>query len=193
MRRTVSSGEEDATGSDGPADRSSGLRAAAGTALTYAEVGATSGRLPPGYRHVRRSSGVGQGAAAFDLAAERLLRWDVHRGAGLGVEATAARAVLGSTVVLRLPIGPLRLTAPCRVVAVVDEPRRRGFAYGTLPGHPESGEERFLVTLDDAGRVRLGITAFSRPSTWWARLGAPVSRRVQDRVTDRYLAVLGSG
>ena len=36
------------------------------------------------------------------------------------------------------------LQAPCRVVYVIDEPDIRGFAYGTLPGHPESGEERFV-------------------------------------------------
>jgi uncharacterized protein (UPF0548 family) len=36
-------------------------------------------------------------------------------------------------------LGPIRV--PCRVVYVLDEPERRGFAYGTLPGHPESGEE----------------------------------------------------
>lgn len=32
-------------------------------------------------------------------------------------------------------IGPLRRQAPCRIVYVVDEPRR-GFACGTLPGQP---------------------------------------------------------
>lgn len=41
--------------------------------------------------------------------------------------------------------GPLRLRAPCRVVYTVTESRRRGFAYGTLPGHPECGEEAFVI------------------------------------------------
>jgi uncharacterized protein (UPF0548 family) len=41
----------------------------------------------------------------------------------------------------------------------VDEPGRRGFAYGTLPGRPETGEEAFVVekTNDD---VYLVIRAF---------------------------------
>ena len=37
------------------------------------------------------------------------------------------------------PIGPLTAVAVCRIVAVVDEPDRYGFAYGTLPGHTERG------------------------------------------------------
>ena len=58
-------------------------------------------------------------------------------------------------------LGPVR--APCRVVYVVDEPDRRGFAYGTLPGHAESGEELFLVRYDPAtDEVYAEVTAFSR-------------------------------
>lgn len=164
------------------------LAAAAQTDPTYPEIGASAGTMPTGYRHVRRSRGIGTGTAAFEGAAQRLLGWDVHRAAGLDVEATASSAIAGSTVVLRLGIGPLRVFAPCRVVVVVDEPRRKGFAYGTLPGHPETGEELFVVTRGADDQVDIHITAFSRPSTWWARVGGPVSRRTQDRITDRYIA-----
>lgn len=69
-------------------------------------------------------------------------------------------------------------------------PGRRGFAYGTLPGHPECGEERFCVEWRDDDTVALNIVAFSRPATWWARAGAPVARLVQRRITDRYLRAL---
>jgi uncharacterized protein (UPF0548 family) len=74
-----------------------------------------------------------------------------------------------------------------RVVYVVDEDRRRGFAYGTLPGHPESGEESFVVEHLEDDTVRFAITAFSHPATLLAKLGGPVSRLVQSRVTNRYL------
>ncbi len=166
------------------------LTASAQADPTYPEIGASAGLLPSGYRHVRRSRGIGTGAAAFETAAEQLLSWNVHRQAGLDVETTNSSAVLGSTVVLGVGIGPLRVFAPCRVVAVVDEPRRRGFAYGTLPGHPETGEELFVVSrgLDD--QVEIHISAFSRPSTWWARMGGPVTRWVQDLMTDRYVTAL---
>jgi uncharacterized protein (UPF0548 family) len=59
---------------------------------------------------------------------------------------------------------------------------RFGFAYGTLPGHAESGEERFLVEWDRTGdAVRYDVLAFSRPRHPLARLGYPLTRRAQRR------------
>jgi uncharacterized protein (UPF0548 family) len=74
------------------------------------------------------------------------------------------------------------------VVYVVDEPDRRGFAYGSLPGHAVSGEEMFGVRYDPAdGAVYSEVVAFSRPATWWSRLGSPVLALAQRVVTVRYL------
>lgn len=87
-------------------------------------------------------------------------------------------------------IGRLRLWAPCEVVAIVDEPRRRGFVYGTLPGHPARGEEAFTVVHEPNDRVVLHIVAFSKPANLFFALGAPVSRLVQGFVTRRYLRAL---
>jgi uncharacterized protein (UPF0548 family) len=72
----------------------------------------------------------------------------------------------------------------------VSEPGRRGFAYGTLPGHPESGEEAFVVTMQDDGNVALTVTAFSRPASLAARMAGPVAAAVQSHITNRYLSVL---
>lgn len=157
---------------------------------TYPEVGATRGELPSGYHHVRAARVIGTGPEVFQAAAEALLRFEAQRRAGVRVNASASRAALGTTVTLSLGVGPLRLSAPCEVVYVVEEPRRRGFAYGTLPGHPESGEERFLVEHRPDDVVTFEIVAFSRPATWWSRLGGPVSRGVQAWVTRRYLRAL---
>ncbi len=172
----------------GQTEWSDRLRAAVRAALTYPEIGASAGTLPARYRHVRRSREIGSGGAVFDAAAQRLLGWDVHRRAGLDVEATSPTATLGSTVVMRLSVGRVRLVFPCRVVLALDEPHRKGFAYGTLPGHPEVGEELFAVTRDDDDRVRVEVCAFSRPGTWWLRWGNQVGTRVQDWMTDRYVA-----
>jgi uncharacterized protein (UPF0548 family) len=156
----------------------------AGLPLTYAEVGATAGPLPAGYHHVQRSAVIGHGRHRFQEAADKGMRWGMLRGAGLRVEATTAVAAVGSQVIVQL--GPVR--APCRVVYVVDEPVRRGFAYGTLPGHAESGEERFVVRYDPAAdEVYAEVTAFSRHATWWSRLGSPVTSVAQRVVTDPYL------
>jgi uncharacterized protein (UPF0548 family) len=63
----------------------------------------------------------------------------------------------------------------------ITEPRRFGFAYGTLPGHVESGEERFLIELADDDSVWYDILAFSRPNHFLTRLGYPFVRRLQKR------------
>jgi len=66
-------------------------------------------------------------------------------------------------------------------VYVVDEATRFGFAYGTLPDHAESGEERFLVERTADGVVWYDIRVFSRPNQFLARLVAPLARHLQDQ------------
>lgn len=162
------------------------------TGLTYPEVGATAGELPPGYHHVRRSAPLGQGVEVFRRASTALMNWDMHRTVGLTIDAASRPVELGADVCLGWSVGPVRLAVPCRVVRVVDDVDTRGFAYGTLPGHPERGEESFLVHLDHTGAVTLEIRAFSRPDRWWSRLAAPAARVVQRRITNRYLDALVS-
>jgi len=159
-------------------------------ALTYPEAGATAAALPAGYHHVRMRRQIGAGQDDFATAAAAVLAWRAHTGAGLRVAASSPTAEPGSVVVLGLGAGPFRLQAPCRVVYVLDEPRRHGFAYGTLPGHPEIGEESFVVGLAPDDTVFFSITAFSRPATAVARLAGPAGGYVQRAITRRYLRAL---
>lgn len=134
--------------------------------FTYEEVGLTrNGTLPRGYGILRRSTDVGSGAERFERAAHAVLGWDMHRRAGLRVRPSDEQVIEGSVAVVRVGVGRLGVDAPVRVVYVVDEPDRKGFAYGTLPGHPESGEEAFVVELHADDTVAFTITAFSRPAT----------------------------
>ncbi|MBD0860139.1 DUF1990 domain-containing protein [Gordonia sp. zg691] len=158
--------------------------------LTYPEVGATAGELPAGYHHLRRSRVVGAGRDCFAAAGQRILEWDMHRRAGIDVEATTPPAASGLVVGMRLGLGRVGVTARCRVVEIIDTPRERGFAYGTLAGHPEIGEERFWVQLRDDDTVVAHVVGFSRPGKWFTRIGGPVGRLVQSRITDRYLDAL---
>lgn len=96
----------------------------------------------------------------------------------------------GMTAVLRVPFGPFHVKAPIRIVYVVDEPHRKGFGYGTLHGHPQSGEEAFLVERRDDGTVWFVLRAFSRPSNAFYRIGYPVLQMQQNRFTKRYLRSL---
>ena len=98
--------------------------------------------------------------------------------------------VNGMTAELTIHVRPFTVKAPVRVVYVIDEPTRVGFAYGTMVGHPASGEESFIVDKRDDDSVWLSIRAFSRPSTWKYRLVWPVMRLQQKRFTQRYLKAL---
>ncbi len=68
-----------------------------------------------------------------------------------------------------------------RIVYVVDEPRRYGFAYGTLPEHAESGEERFMVEWEDDDAVWYEVLALSRERHVLAKAAFPLSRMLQAR------------
>jgi len=89
--------------------------------------------------------------------------------------------VLRTTVL----VGPWWIDAPVRVIEVIDTSTAAGFTYGTLPGHPENGEERFLVRLDSDGTVRAEIRAFSRPGRWFSRVAGPAGRHIQRTTTQR--------
>jgi uncharacterized protein (UPF0548 family) len=162
----------------------------AGAPFTYAEVGATlDGAMPPGYHHLLREAPLGTGRDAFMRASNALMRWDMHRGSHLRV-AGLGPAAQGETVLLGLAALGVALVVPCRVVYVIDEPSRQGFGYGTLPGHPEQGEESFVVSLAPDDRVGLTITAFSRPGHPLIRAAGPVGRAVQSRMTTSYQRAL---
>jgi uncharacterized protein (UPF0548 family) len=96
----------------------------------------------------------------------------------------------GDTALLRWLFWPARI--PARVVYVIDEPDRKGFAYGTLPGHPERGEEAFVVERRADDSVWLVIRAFSRPSNAFFWVTYPALRMMQAIFTARYeRALLG--
>ncbi|RIQ31221.1 DUF1990 family protein [Jiangella rhizosphaerae] len=154
--------------------------------FTYPEVGATrdGGPLPAGYHHVRVRERVGHGRAAFAAVVEGVVTFDLHRSIGLRVVTSQPRAAVGVRVTSTLA-GVLRI--PCEVVWVLDEDRRGGYAYGTLPGHPERGEESFVIELDENDDVWFTVTAFSRAAAWYARLGGPLTRAAQAVATRRYV------
>lgn len=156
--------------------------------LTYRQPGATAGTAQPsGYHHDRTAVPLGTGVGLWDAAKQALVGWKAHENAGVAVAPTGAPLSPGTVVTATARVGPLWVVAPCRIVYVTDEPDRFGFAYGTLPGHPEEGEEAFHVVLAPDGALLFEIVAFSRPAALLARLGGPISRGVQRRATRRYL------
>jgi uncharacterized protein (UPF0548 family) len=82
----------------------------------------------------------------------------------------------------------------CRVIYTLEEEGqtyRYGFAFGTLPGHVEEGEERFIVEWNcESNEVAYELFAFARPKSLLARIGYPFVRSVQRRfATDSFEAM----
>ncbi|MET9802510.1 DUF1990 domain-containing protein [Streptomyces sp. NPDC006368] len=143
--------------------------------FSYPEVGATRARpLPRGYHHLHHETRIGQGRETFAAAGAAVTTWRMHRASGARVRAGSVRAETGAGVEIAVGLGALCLRAPCEVVWAVYEERRTGFAYGTRLGHPESGEEAFVVDRREDGSVWFTVTAFSRPARWYTRIAGPV-------------------
>jgi uncharacterized protein (UPF0548 family) len=169
--------------------RAADLDRLAAAPFTYPEVGATrAGPLPTGYALGRREAVVGRGRAVFERATAAVFDWRMQKTVGLRVRASGPATEAGTVVVLTAGLRRLGYDIPCRVVWARTDGDEQGFAYGSLPGHPESGEESFLATLRPDGAVVFTTRVFSRLASPLARLGGPVSRAVQAAALDRYVA-----
>lgn len=149
--------------------------------FTYAEVGATNATPPTGYTVDHNRIQLGSGAATYDRAVDALKHW---RQFDLGWVTIAPRGVpieVGATVAVKArAFGTWSLNAS-RVVYTINESRRFGFAYGTLPDHVERGEERFLIEWLPDDSVWYDIHAFSRPQHPLVKLSRPLARMLQKR------------
>ena len=96
----------------------------------------------------------------------------------------------GMTAKLAIKAGPFSVVAPVRVVYMIDEANKVGFAYGTMDGHPESGEISFIVEKLEDDSVWLTIRSFSQPSTLKYKLVTPYLRYQQAKMTKQYLRAL---
>jgi uncharacterized protein (UPF0548 family) len=158
---------------------------------TYSDIGATlAGKQPDGFHHDRYETLLGQGHESFQRAVTGLKTWKAHRLPGMGVFPDHQKIITGATVVVTLGTPIVALAVPCRIVSVIDGQTRWGFAYGTLPGHPEQGEEAFIVSMSPDQTVRFEIEAFSRSGDPLVRLSGPIGRGIQKGGTGGYLRAL---
>jgi uncharacterized protein (UPF0548 family) len=117
--------------------------------FTYPSVGATeNGGHPSGFLVDHNRIHLGAGQATFDAAKRALCEWQHYRFDWIELHRPDVDPEPAQTVgVLARALG-LWVLNVCRVVYVLEEIQRVhrfAFAYGTLPEHAESGEERFQV------------------------------------------------
>jgi uncharacterized protein (UPF0548 family) len=176
-------------------------RELAGRRPNYAPVGATRPEdelwtsRPPGFGSYERSVRIGVGQAAWTSASSAVLAWGVKTRSGFAVEpgpGIGHRVEVGGDYWLIASLGPFSVREPVRVVAVVEDADRCGFAYGTLDGHPVSGEEAFIVQRARDGTVSLTLRSVTRaPAGRW-RFAFPGVLIAQRWFRFRYLRALRS-
>ncbi|KZM74613.1 DUF1990 family protein [Nocardia terpenica] len=169
-------------------------------ALTYGPAGATRPEDPrwheqvPGFRRFERTAVIGYGTDFWETVADGVLRWDIKRRSGFRVmpcRGATDRVAEGAEYRIAVGWGPATVYEPVRVVQVVDLPDRCGFAYGTLPGHPVSGEEAFIVHREPDGTVRLTLRSLTRPApTGLWRTVFPILLIAQRFYRRRYLRAM---
>ena len=196
----------------GPRRRSTASTSATG--LNYAAVGATATSQvlsypPTGFRASEFRHRIGSGARRFDVAGRSLMTWGVLRGAGVGVEDVAAASEVsrglggplfledgtpwitpGMTATLLLVEKPIAVRAPVRVISIVDEPGRIGFAFGSCPGHPAQMEQLLLLEHDDDESVWLTMRSIWRASSLKWRVPAAAYSMADKHINRRFLTAL---
>lgn len=158
--------------------------------FSYAETGASAGEPPAGYTIDRNRIELGRGALVYERSVDALKRWRQFDLGWVTIVPRDATVAVGETVAVKAKACGLWSLNACRVVYVIDECERFGFAYGTLPDHVERGEERFLIEWRPDDSVWYEIVAFSRPQHPLAKIGAPIARRLQKRFARDSLAVM---
>jgi len=159
------------------------LTAQAASEFSYSAVGATAGHPPAGFVVAHARTKLGEGKKVFQLARAGLERWGQFHLGWLEAYSPEMRIHAGEVMAVLARAAGLWWLNACRIVYVIDEDgpiQRFGCAYGTLPDHAASGEERFLVEWNRADNsVWYDILSFSRARHILARLGYPMFHRKQ--------------
>lgn len=93
----------------------------------------------------------------------------------------------GTTVHLEGEVRGMRVDGELRVIYVVEEPRRTGFALGTVGGSVVSGEESFVVEWHDNDEVWFTVRAFDTPVATRYKLLPALTRRRRRELFQGYL------
>lgn len=146
--------------------------------FSYEEVGASKEKIPLGYPINHRRVQLGSGTDAFACARKAIESWTMYRLDWTRIYPPVAPIAQDETVCVIVNHGFCWSLNPCRIVYVLEENggeiERYGFAFGTLPGHSEEGEEKFTVErrrADDS--VWYELLSFARPHHILARIGFP--------------------
>ncbi len=157
--------------------------------FSYAEQGATrevneAELHARGYVIDHNRVQLGTGRDAFEKAKVAVRTWTMFAMPWVQLCWPEAEIRVGTNVASMVRHFGFVSVNPCRIVYTLDEAsdagERYGFAYGTLRGHAETGEERFTVEWHARNEsVWYDVLAFSRPGNLLTKIGKPVTRGLQ--------------
>lgn len=96
----------------------------------------------------------------------------------------------GTTVHLHGRAAGMRADAELRVIFVVEEARRVGFALGTVGGSVVSGEESFMLEWHENDEVWFTVRAFDAPVSLLYRILPALTRRRRRVLATGYLRAI---
>ena len=160
------------------------------TEFSYPDVGCTKGRSLPGYNTDRYRIQLGKGDVSFERSKRALRDWRMFSTEWVRICWPYKKLIPGTVVAAQAHHYGLFSVNAARIVYVVDEPRRFGFAYGTMGNHMVRGELLFVVYQEEDGRVFYELTSISRPNHWLSWVFYPLTRQLQTRFAQDSLHAL---
>ena len=156
--------------------------------FSYSEVGASQTTIPSDYPINHHRIQLGSGADAFARAKNAIQNWTMYKLSWTQLYPIDAPVAVDGVVCVVVNHGFCWSLNSCRIIYIIEENGERerfGFAFGTLPGHSEEGEERFTIEwchADDS--VWFELLAFARPHHILAKIGFPFVRLFQRKFAE---------
>lgn len=144
----------------------------------------------PGYDRDKNQVYLGTGEEVYQTACKALSEWKMFPSSWTKTYAPFQGFQVGEEVAVLFKMFGLWWWNSCRIIYVLEEENRFGFAYGTLESHVEKGEEIFYVERNKQGEVYYKVEAFSCPNKWFTQIGYPVARAWQRRFVRNSFTVM---
>jgi uncharacterized protein (UPF0548 family) len=161
--------------------------------FSYSGVGHSKHSPPAGYNVDHNRIHLGNGIDTFERATQAIRQWKMFAIPGIELYWADTPIQTGACVAVLVRHFALWSLNACRIAYVMEEDgpiEKFAFAYGTLPGHAERGEERFTVEYNRSEQsVWYDLYAFSRPNLL-ARMANPIARALQKKFAQDSLTAM---
>ncbi len=139
--------------------------------------------------HVRPAAGPMYSGVSFDAEGNALAPSRLEADQRFDSDGTPYVGA-GTTVRVDGRVRGMRADGELRVIFAIEEPRRVGFALGTVGGSVVSGEESFILQWYDNDEVWFTVRAFDAPSAFLYRVFPALVRRRRRELFTRYLRAI---